>query len=35
MGHVATLAKYHMNVLTPFESTVEQTTETMSLLLKQ
>ena len=35
MGHVAALAKSHMNGLKPFERTIEQTTETMPLALKQ
>lgn len=28
-GHVAALVRSHMNGLKPFESTIEQTTETM------
>ena len=34
-GDVAALAKSHMNGLQPFESTTEQTTETMPLATKQ
>ena len=32
---VASLVRSHMNDLQPFESTIEQTTETMTLALKQ
>ena len=34
-GDVAALISSHMNGLIPFERTVEQTTETMPLALKQ
>ena len=35
LGHVTALVRSHMNGLQPFESTIEQTTETMPLALKQ
>ena len=35
LGDVAALVRSHMNGLQPFESTIEQTTETMPLTLKQ
>ena len=34
-GDIAALVRSHMNDVLPFESTVEQTTETMPLALKQ
>jgi len=34
-GDVAALLRSHMNSLLPFERTIEQTTETMLLALKQ
>lgn len=34
-GHVAAVIRSHMNDLQPFETTIEQTTETMPLALKQ
>ena len=35
LGNVAALVRSHMNGLQPFESTTEQTTETMPLAPKQ
>ena len=35
LGHVAALVRSRMNSLLPFESTIDQTTETMPLVLKQ
>ena len=35
MGDVAALLRSHMIGLQPFESTIEQTTETMPLALQQ
>ena len=35
LDHAAALVRSHMNSLLPFESTIEQTTETMPLVLKQ
>jgi len=34
-GRFAALTRSHINGLIPFERTIEQTTETMSLALKQ
>lgn len=34
-GHAAAVVRSHMNDLQPFDSTIEQTTETMPLALKQ